>query len=457
VKESIERRIMGGLALAILLVGMIALVAYRQTQSYMETVRRVAHTNEVLTSLMDVFSTMKDLEAAERGYIIAGTEDYLQPFTISIKIIAQKLEHLRNLTADNPHQQDRLDRLEPLIERKKAISTEQIEARRNGGLEAAVLLVHRDTGKLVMDGIRAIVEEMKEEENGLLEQRIAKEQEYARKTFLIFFVLSFAILALIIFVYSMFKRDLVRRQRTEEAMHKLNAKFETANKELEAFSYSVSHDLRAPLRHVNGFVELLKQHMGAQIDEKGQRYMETILKSARRMGTLIDDLLVFSKMAKSEMRIGKVHLDPLVQEVIKDSQSEVQGRKIAWKIGSLPEVDGDAAMLRQVWANLIENAVKYTRTRVKTEIEMGSRPEGKEWVFFVRDNGVGFDPQYADKLFGVFQRLHSSDEFEGTGIGLANVRRIIQRHGGRTWAEGRVDGGAVFYFSLPKRGRNRDE
>jgi light-regulated signal transduction histidine kinase (bacteriophytochrome) len=173
--------------------------------------------------------------------------------------------------------------------------------------------------------------------------------------------------------------------------------------------------------------------------------------SAKKMGNLIDDLLVFSRMAKSEMRIGKVPFDLLVQEVIKDLQPEIQGREIDWKIGPLPEVEGDAAMLRQVWANLIGNAVKYTRTRQQAEIEIGNRTEEKEEVFFVKDNGVGFDPQYVAKLFGVFQRLHRTDEFEGTGIGLANVRRIVHRHGGRTWAEGQVDGGAAFYFTLPKK------
>ena len=250
-------------------------------------------------------------------------------------------------------------------------------------------------------------------------------------------------------------RDITERKREEEEKVKLNAELQAANKELEAFSYSVSHDLRAPLRHINGFVEMLKDHAGAQIDAKGEHYMNTIMKSAKRMGDLIDDLLVFSRMGKSEMRIGKINLDHLVRDTVNDLQTELKDREIAWKIARLPEVDGDAAMLRQVWLNLIGNAVKYSRPRAKAEIEIGSRPEEKECVFFIRDNGVGFDPQYAGKLFGVFQRLHSSEEFEGTGIGLANVRRIINRHGGRTWAEGRLNGGAAFYFSLPNREEKR--
>jgi PAS domain S-box-containing protein len=245
--------------------------------------------------------------------------------------------------------------------------------------------------------------------------------------------------------------DITERKQAEEEMRKLNQKLEAANKELEAFSYSVSHDLRAPLRHINGFVEMLKEHQGAGLDEKSQRYMNTIMNSAKKMGNLIDDLLVFSRMAKTEMRIGRVDFNDLIREVVNDFQTEVHHRDIVWKIDPLPDVEGDSAMLRQVWANLIGNSVKYTRTRERAEIEIGSKKEGKERIFFVRDNGVGFDSQYAGKLFGVFQRLHRPDEFEGTGIGLANVRRIIYRHGGRTWAEGSVDHGAVIYFALPEQ------
>ena len=252
--------------------------------------------------------------------------------------------------------------------------------------------------------------------------------------------------------------DITERKRTEGAIRQLNAELakrttelEAMNKELEAFAYSVSHDLRAPLRHMVGYTELLQKQASAMLDDRSRRYMLMILESAKRMGDLVDDLLAFSRIGRAETQMSMVSLEQLVKEAVSEVQQETEGRYIVWSIGALPQVYGDRSMLRLALVNLISNAIKFTRIRPQAEIEIGCT-DGKDdaVVVFIRDNGVGFEMKYVHKLFGVFQRLHRMDEFEGTGIGLATVQRIIHRHGGRVWAEGLVDRGATFYFSVPK-------
>jgi PAS domain S-box-containing protein len=253
-------------------------------------------------------------------------------------------------------------------------------------------------------------------------------------------------------------RDVTEERLAQEEIRSLNAELEhrvaelgVVNKELEAFSYSVSHDLRAPLRHVTGFSEMLEKRAAGSLDDTARRYLATISESARQMGRLIDDLLSFSRMARAEMRETRIDLSGLVADVQREFQARIGNRDVVWKLGHLPQVQADPALLRLVLVNLISNALKYSGTRPRSEIEIAALPNGREeTVVFIRDNGVGFDMRYVEKLFGVFQRLHRQEDFEGTGIGLANVRRIIQRHGGRAWAEGAPDAGATFFFSLPK-------
>jgi len=228
------------------------------------------------------------------------------------------------------------------------------------------------------------------------------------------------------------------------------AELTDANEELDAFSYSISHDLRAPLRHMSGFAAILSQHPTVAQTADLRKPLDTISNAAVQMRRMVDDLLAFSRMARQPLSLQTIAMDPLVKGTLHDLEPDTTGRAVEWKIAPLPEVRGDLATLRLVWLNLLGNAIKYTRQRSPAIIEVGCQADERECTFFVRDNGAGFDMRYAENLFGVFQRLHTEDEFEGTGVGLAHVRRIIHRHGGRVWAEGELGRGATFYFALPR-------
>jgi light-regulated signal transduction histidine kinase (bacteriophytochrome) len=243
-------------------------------------------------------------------------------------------------------------------------------------------------------------------------------------------------------------RDITERKRHESMLQEKNIQLQAAVNELDAFSYSVSHDLRAPLRAIDGFSQILLKQCGSSLPEEAREYLRLVRDNTTRMGCLIDDLLAFARLGRQTLSRQRVATGAIIKQVLEEARQQAGGRSVSVSVGDTPPVWGDPAMLRQVFVNLIDNAFKYTRIRAQPVIDIGSQAVDGEQVFFVRDNGAGFDMQYADKLFGVFQRLHRAEDFEGTGVGLAIVRRVVERHGGRVWAEAEIERGATFYFTV---------
>jgi len=447
---SIERRVLAGFGLVFAGIVVISAISYRNTAILIENSRLDAKSNELVQLLDLVGDALGAAESGHRRYLVTGDESYLRSYRTVVERMPEYLRDLRGLTSEGTEQQARVETLERLIAGQLSAEAEAITRRKKLGYEGVRHLAFSGAAKNELEGIHGLVTEIDSDEERAHHARVTQSAGSTNNTIALLGFGVFLELALLGSVYYLIHHDVTERRRVAEELQSRGELLQASNKELEAFSYSVSHDLRAPLRHIDGYAALLSKAAGEALNDKARRYLQTISDSAKQMGQLIDDLLVFSRMGRQDMLHTTVNLDQLVKAVLHDLRLDLQGRTISWTMHPLPNVSGDPAMLRQVFVNLISNAMKFTATRSEAKIEIGAvRRSSVEAEVFVRDNGVGFDMQYVSKLFGVFQRLHRNDEFEGTGIGLANVRRIIHRHGGRTWAEGVPNQGATFYFSLP--------
>jgi signal transduction histidine kinase len=405
------------------------------------------HSYQVIGDTNNLLSDLENMETGQRGYVITGQQSFLEPYTVALPDVDKQFQALQALTADNAVQQQYLSTLKPLLAAKSADLQNSISLRTNEGFAVAQANVATDQGKAIMDSIRAVVANMQTEETSLLQTRTndLAQTNAATEAIVIWGSIIGLLAALLVdYIINRFViGEIVQKPLLEAALK--------ANKEMEAFSYSVSHDLRAPLRAIDGFTQILVEDHSEKLDDEGKRIAGIIRASTKQMGTLIDDLLAFSRLGRQEIKKIPINMDVLADETYKAIKQDSPNRNIELVMGALPDVNGDMDMIRQVWVNLFTNAIKFTGKKEKAKIEVGSTSDGDMVTYYMKDNGAGFDMRYIGKLFGVFQRLHSIEEFDGNGIGLSNVKRIIERHGGKVWAEGKVGEGATFYFALPKK------
>ena len=451
-KLTIEQRVLAGFSLVFVGILIVSAISYHNTSILLTNSELDSRSHDLIQLLNNIDAAMSEAEDAHRRYLVTGETSYLEIYKKVVKQKPSFTAYLNDLTRESPEQQQRIGLLDRMMDRQLTAESKAIAQFQEGGFRAVKKMAFEGAGKRELGVIHQIITEMDLHERQAVGRRVVESAAGTRNTIVLLGIGALLQLVLLAWVYYLIRHDITERRRVAGELRRRGELLEAANKELESFTYSVSHDLRAPLRHIDGYAVLLRKSVEHSLNDKAARYLQTISDSAKRMGQLIDDLLVFSRMGRQEMLRTAVNLDQLIKNILFDLRLDLQGRKISWTIAALPEVQGDPAMLRQVFMNLIANAVKFTSTRSIATVEIGvERPSFTEIILFVRDNGVGFDMRYAPKLFGVFQRLHRADEFEGTGIGLANVRRIVHRHGGRTWAEGVPDKGATFYVLLPTR------
>jgi signal transduction histidine kinase len=456
----LEHNIAVWFLLALAITAAIVALAFRNARQLREDQESVTHTHEVLEGLEQAIGLLQEAESAQRAYLFSGDETYLAPLNTASDRFAAQLDRLIRLTADNPEQQRRFTRLGRLGHARIDILWRRVRTLQEQGVAAARRDFALGLGTQKMAETYGVTAEIRQVEQALLTARRARRAVSTQQVMRMLAVLAATVLLTLGLAYYFLRRELAERRRAEADVCHLNevlearvaertAELAASNRELEAFAYSVSHDLRAPLRHIIGFANWLREETA--LNEAARQHLQGISDAALRMGHLIDDLLSFSRLKRVELRRGPVNLKALVQDARHELQPEATGREIDWLIGDLPVVVGDASLLRLAFINLLSNALKFTRPRQPAQIEIGCADMNEHAaVCYVRDNGVGFDMRYIEKLFGVFERLHRARDFEGTGIGLANTRRIIERHGGRIWAEGKVGAGATFYFTLPR-------
>lgn len=447
-KLYINRNILWGLIGSILIILGLGVLSYWYFLSLSAATQWTSHARRVLQNVDEVRSELVVLENSQRGFSLTGDEMFVRSFEAGVKSLDGLVAELDSLTDDNEVQQQFIRELQPMIQGQLDFTTGVIAARRIS-FDEAIKKIKTMAGVNNMSAIQTKLNEIKAEEQGLMLERTLNVQTGFRRFVWAFMGLIFVTLLVLLGLLWLINSNMRSRSIAEQRLRDAELETKKINQDLESFSYSVSHDLRAPLRSINGYAQILIEDYSEKFDEEGNRLLNVIINNAKRMGQLIDDLLEFSRLGRQEIRRAPLVVDDQVRSIANELMERENGRTIELDIKPLGSALCDANMMRQVWINLLGNSIKYSRNVAVARIEVGRMDEKGEVIFFVKDNGAGFDMQYMDKLFGVFQRLHKANEFEGTGVGLALVKRIVDRHKGRIWADAKVGQGATFYFSLP--------
>ena len=444
-----ERKTQAGFRLAVGVLVLVSGIAVIAVRGYSSSTRWVSHSHEVISELEGVTASLAQAESARRGYLSSGDATYLTERDSALTALDEHLQQARQLTVDNPSVQRHLAELEPELQQRRKQADELMSLAQSQGMTAAQRALLSADVRTATRSVFTRIAALQKEEGELLTSRRGTDQAWANGLLAAFAALLLVVVSMLGWLGRRVRAEAQARAQHAQALDRLNLSLAAANRELESFSYSVSHDLRSPLRAIDGYSLMLEEDYGPQLDETARRYIRTIRGGSQRMAALIDDLLTFSQLSRQSLNRQTVDMNTLARRAAAEVLESQPEPKPAVNIAELPSVPGDPALLRQVWTNLISNAVKYSSKAATPEVQIRAAAEGRQVRYEVQDNGVGFDMKYADKLFGVFQRLHSMDEYPGTGVGLAIVQRIINRHEGAVTAKGERGKGATFGFTLP--------
>ncbi|MGH8372041.1 MAG: sensor histidine kinase [Gammaproteobacteria bacterium] len=447
---TIEKKVLAGFAATLLIVGIMAVGSVFSIRAFLSASRWVAHTYDVLQAIASAQTQVQASELSTRAYFITGNETRLEQRNSAHDRVNQVLDSLAEQTRDNRIEQVRVALLRDEINRLRLIQQRMIDSRGISQSDYTAARSDMAGSYQQLQKITVLLASMQETEKQFLDQRIEWAHATALYTIGIFGALVLSMFGIKLYLFMRIKEEVQERERIDADLIETKQGLEVTNKELESFSYSISHDLRSPLRAVNGFARILDSEYGQRFDEEGRRIIGVILRNSEKMNALIDDLLAFSRVGRGVINKTDVDMTTLVGKVHSDLLTASEYGSVDFSVGELPDAAGDPALLTQVWTNLVSNAFKYSNKNPTPQVAVSGEVCDKEYVYSVRDNGVGFDMRYYDKLFGVFQRLHSDSEFHGTGVGLAIAQRIVSRHGGRIWAESAPGQGATFHFSLPR-------